>query len=90
MNTDVMKRLFKKKEERKHQLLLQKWQQAIIQPTWKGEMTVYRHPVERQLTMDLKLVGRSHPSTGVHQIITKLQGEWKDDEDASFHFIKES
>lgn len=34
---------------------------------------MYRHFVERQLTVDSELVGRSHPSTGVQQTITKLE-----------------
>ena len=37
---------------------------------------MYRHAIERQLSVNLKLVGWSHPSTCIHQGITKL-GERK-------------
>lgn len=33
----------------------------------------YRHAIQGQLTVDFKLVGRGHSSTGVHQGIAELE-----------------
>lgn len=43
-------------------------------------LIMYRHAIERQLAVNLKLVGWSHASTGVHQTITKLERKKKSEE----------
>lgn len=43
---------------------------------------MYRHAVEGQLAVDLKLVGWGRPSTGVHQRVAELERK----QEADFRF----
>lgn len=48
---------------------------------FEGTRFMYRHVIEGQLAVNLKLVGWGHASAGVHQAITKLEGKEKYNEE---------
>lgn len=49
-------------------------------------MVTYRHAIQRQLAVNFKLIGRGHSSTGVHQGITELRNNIRNEKGEEFLF----